>query len=78
MLDPLNFVTVVFLVLVLDSGAILHKRVNQRKVSSLLKLPWAALQVAIQKRKLGVSFICHDVLTTLLSFHDLLQHLFCQ
>ena len=58
-LHPLNFVTVVFLVWVPNSGAILHKRANQRKVSSLLKLLWAALQVATQKRKLGVSLVCH-------------------
>ena len=32
MLHPLNFIIVVFLVWVPDSGAILHKRVNQRKV----------------------------------------------
>ena len=59
MLHPLNFVTVVFLVWVPNSGAILHKRANQRKVSRLLKLLWAALQVATQKRKLGVSLVCH-------------------
>ena len=41
-LHPLNFVP--------NSGAILHKRANQRKVSRLLKLLWAALQVATQKR----------------------------
>ena len=35
-LHPLNFVTVVFLVWVPNSGAILHKRANQRKVSRLL------------------------------------------
>ena len=58
-LHPLNFVTVVFLVWVLNSGAILHKTANQRKVSYLLKLLWAALQVAMQKRKLGVSLVCH-------------------
>ena len=40
-------------------GPKLHKRVNQRKVSSLLKLIWAALQVATQKPKLGVSLVCH-------------------
>ena len=40
-------------------GAILHKRANQRKVSCLLRLLWAALQVATQKRKLGVSLVCH-------------------
>ena len=49
MLYPLNFVTVVFLVWVPNSGAILHKRANHRKVSSLLKLIWAALQVSTQK-----------------------------
>ena len=58
-LHPLNFVTVVFLVWVPNSGAILHKRVNQRKVTRLLKLLWAALQVATQKQKLGVSLVCH-------------------
>ena len=42
-----------------NSGAILHKIANQRKVSSLLKLLWAALQVETQKRKLGVSLVCH-------------------
>ena len=54
-LYPLNFVTVVFLVWVPNSGAILHKRVNQRKASRLLKLLWADLQVAMQKRKLGLA-----------------------
>ena len=67
-LHPLNFVTVVFLVWVPNSGAILHKRANQRKVSCLLKLLWATHQVAMQKRKLGVSLVCHGcnecVLTT--------------
>ena len=58
-LHPLNFVTVVFLVWVPNSGAILHKRANQRKVSRLLKLLWAALQDATQKRNLGVSLVCH-------------------
>ena len=58
-LHPLNFVTVVLLVWAPNSGAILHKRVNQRKVSSLLKLLWAALQVATHKRKLGVSLVWH-------------------
>ena len=58
-LHRLNFGTVVFLVRVPNSGAILHKRANQRKVSRLLKLLWAALQVATQKRKLGVSLVCH-------------------
>ena len=58
-LHPLNFVTVVFLVWVPNSGAILQKKANQRKVSSLLKLIWAALQVATQKPKLGVSLVCH-------------------
>ena len=59
-LHPLNFVTVVFLVRVANSGAILHKGANQRKVSCLLlKLLWAALQVGTQKRKLGVSLVCH-------------------
>ena len=62
MLHPFNLIyiiTVVLLVWVLNRGAILHKRVNQRKVSSLLKLLWAASQVATQKRKLGVSLVCH-------------------
>ena len=68
-LHPLNFVTVVFLVWVPNSGVILHERANQRLVSRLLKLLWAALQVATQKRKLGVSLVCHGcnvacVLTT--------------
>ena len=58
-LHPLNCVTVVFLVWVPNSDAILHKKANQRKVSRLLKLLWAALQVATQKRKLGVSPVCH-------------------
>ena len=58
-LHPLNFVTVVLLVWVPNSGAILHKRAKQRKVSCLLKLLWAALQFATQKRKLGVSLVCH-------------------
>ena len=68
----------------------LHKRVNQRKVSSLLKLLWAALQVATHKRKLGVSLVCHgcsvfwplQVVTEsypqLLSVRDFLQYLSCQ
>ena len=89
-LHPLSFVTVVFLVRVPNSGAILHKRVNQRKVSSLLKLLWPALQVTTQKRKLGVSLICHgcnvfeplQVVTEsyphVLSSHDFLQYLSCQ
>ena len=89
-LHPLNFVTVVLLVWVPNSGAILHKRANQRKVSSLLKLLWAALQVATQKQKLGVSLVCHgrnvfwplQVVTEsypqVLSVHDVLQYLSCQ
>ena len=89
-LHPLNFVTVVFLVWVPNSGAILHKRANQRKVSRLRKLLWAALQVATQKRKLGVSLVCHgcnvfwplQVVTEsypqVLSVHDFLQYLSCQ
>ena len=66
-LHHLNFVTVVFLVQIPNSGAILHKGANQRKVSCLLKLLWAALQAATQKRNLGVSLklfvmiaICFD------------------
>ena len=51
MLHPLNFVTVVFLVWVPNSGTILHKSVNQIKESCLLKLLWAASQVATQKQK---------------------------
>ena len=86
-LHPLNFITVVFLARDPDSGStILHKRVNQRKVSSLLKLLWPALQVATQKRKLGDSLVCHgcdmfdhSVITEsysqVLSVHDLLQYL---
>ena len=58
-LHPLNFVTVVFLVWVPNSGAILHKKANQRKVSRSLKFLWAALQVAMQKQKLGDSLVCH-------------------
>ena len=54
MLHPLDL-----LLWVPDSGAIVHKSANQRNVSSLLKLLWAALQVATQKQKLGVSFVCH-------------------
>ena len=50
-LHLLNFVTVAFLVWVPNSGAILHKGVNQRKVSCLFKLLWATLQVATQKTK---------------------------
>ena len=42
-----------------NSDTILHKRANQRKVSSLFKLFWAPLQIATQKRKLGVSLVCH-------------------
>ena len=89
-LHPLNFPTVVLLVWVPNSGAILHKIANQRKVSSLLKLLWAALQVATQKRKLGVNLVCHgcnvfwppQVVTEsypqVLSVHDFLQYLSCQ
>ena len=59
-LHPLNFVIILFLVWVPNSGAILHKRANQqRKVSRLLKFLWAALQVATHKQKLGVSLVCH-------------------
>ena len=54
-LHPLNFVTVVFLVWVPNSVAILHKRANQRKVSRLLKLLWSALQIATQKRSLELA-----------------------
>ena len=32
---------------------------NQRKVSSLHKLLWTALQAVTQKQKLGVSIVCH-------------------
>ena len=53
--------TLSLLVWVPDSGAILHKRANQRKVSSLLKLLWATLQGVMQKRKLGVSLGCHGL-----------------
>ena len=42
-----------------DSAVILHKRVNKRKVSSFLKLLWAAFQVAMQKQKLGISIVGH-------------------
>ena len=60
-MHPLNFVTVVYLVW----GAILHKRVNQRKVNSLLKLLWAALQVATQNEILELALfvmvtVCFD------------------
>ena len=58
-LHHVNFITVVLFVWVPDSGAILHKRVNQRKVSSLLNFLWAALQVATQKLKLVISIVCH-------------------
>ena len=89
-LHPLNFVTVVFLVWVPNSGTILHRRAKQRKVSSLLKLLWAALQVAMQKWKLRVSLVCLgcnvfwplQVVTEsypkVLSVHDFLQYLSCQ
>ena len=91
-LHALNFVTVVFLVWVPNSGAILRKRANQGKVSSLFKLVWGgeALQVATQKRKLGVSLVYYgcnvfwplQVVTEsypqLLSVHDFLQYLSCQ
>ena len=65
MLHPLNFDTVVFLVLVPDNGAILHIRANKRKESRLLKLLWAALHVATEKRKLELALfdmvaICFD------------------
>ena len=36
-------------------SAILHKKANQRKVSSLLKLLWAALQVATQNESLELA-----------------------
>ena len=65
-LHPLNFIAVVLLVWVPGSGTILHKSANQRKVSSLLKLFWAALQVATQKQKLGVSLVCHGCNMSLL------------
>ena len=46
MLHPLNFITVVLSVRRTDrtlrSQTVFHKRVNQRKVSSLLKLLWVA------------------------------------
>ena len=86
-LHTLNFITVVFLVWVPNSGAVLHKRANQRKVSSLLKLLWAALQVAMQKRKLGVSLVCHGcnvfwplqlVTESYPQVLDFLQYLSCQ
>ena len=48
-LHPLNIITVVLLVWVPDSGAILHKRANRRKVSSFVQLLWASLRVATQK-----------------------------
>ena len=54
-LHPLNFITVVFLVWVPNSGAILHKRANQRKVSRLIKLLWTALQVATQNESLELA-----------------------
>ena len=57
--DILNRFTVVFLLWITDSGAVLHKRVNDGKVSSLLKLLLTALEVAMHKQKLGVSFVCH-------------------
>ena len=50
-LHPLNLITVVLWVWVPNSGAILHKRANQRKASSLLKLLWAALQICDAKTK---------------------------
>ena len=56
-LHPLNLLTVVLLVWVQESGDMFHKISNQIKVSSLLNLLWAALQVATQKRKLRVSFV---------------------
>ena len=89
-LHPLNLISVVLLVWVPDSGSIIHKSVNQRKVSSLLELLWAALQVATQKPKLGVSLFCHgcniflplQVITgnypQVLSIHDFLQYFSCQ
>ena len=57
-LHPLNFVTVVFLVWVPNSGATPQKSESE-KVSCLLKLLWATHQVATQKQKLGVSLVCH-------------------
>ena len=52
-LHPPNVITVVFLVWVPNRGAILHKRANQRKVSSLLTLLCAAFRPATQK------LVCH-------------------
>ena len=89
-LPPLNLITIVLLVWVPNRGAMLYKRANQRKISSLHKLLWAALQVASQKRELGVSLVCHgcnmfwplQVVTEsypqVLSVHDVLHYLSCQ
>ena len=65
-LHPLNFVTVVFLVWIPNSGAILHKRAKQIEVTRLLKLLWAALHVATQKRKLGVVGVVYPLQCPLL------------
>ena len=70
-LHHLNFVTVVFLVWVPDSGAIPYKRVNERKVSSLLNLLWAALQVVTKNKSLEFALfvmvaICFDPSKSLL------------
>ena len=46
LLHPLSLITVVLLVWVPDSGAILHERANKIKVSRLLKHLSVALQVA--------------------------------
>ena len=88
-LHPLNLIIVGLLVWAPDSGTILHKRENQRKVSSLHNLRWAALQVATLKRKLGLALfvmvaICFDhsksllSVTPVLSVNDFLQYLSCQ
>ena len=83
-------IIVVLLVRFPENDAILHKRANQRTVSSLLMLLWSALHVATQKRKLGVSLVCHgynmfwplqvgfESYPQVLSVHDFFQYLFCQ
>ena len=61
-LHPLNLSIVVLLIWVPNSGAILPKSANQRKVSSLLKFLWAALQVATQNGSLELALFAMDAI----------------
>ena len=71
-LNILYILTVVLLVWGPYSGAVLHKIKNQIKVISLLKFLWAALQVAVQKRRLGSNFVC--ILSVYSPFSDWVGH----